>query len=67
MTSAIGEMKVKQTVYCSICGCSHTRNFKACVYENTPAAIAVAKAELARKAEKIYTCRICASIQKTVE
>lgn len=63
----IGQLKSKVTVYCTVCGQSHTRNLKANVYENTPEAIEKVKAELTAKAKKEYTCRICKTITKDLE
>ena len=37
----IGKLKSKATVYCTVCGESHTRNLKAYVYENTPEEIEI--------------------------
>lgn len=66
-TTAIGQLKSKVTVYCTVCGDSHRRSLKANVYENTPEGIEKAKAELTVKAKKEYTCRICKTIIKDVE
>ena len=66
-TTAIGQLKSKVTVYCTVCGDSHRRNLKVNVYENTPEAIEKAKAELTAKAKKEYTCRICKTITKDLE
>lgn len=63
----IGQLKSKATVYCTVCGESHTRNLKAYVYENTPEVIEKAKAEITAKAKKKYTCRICKTITKDLE
>ena len=63
-TAAIGQLKSKVTVYCTICGQSHGRNLNANVYENTPEGIAEAKAGIAIKAKKEYTCRTCKTIIK---
>lgn len=63
----IGQLKSKTTVYCTVCGESHTRNLKAYVYENTPEEIEKAKAELTAKAKKEYTCRICKTIKRDIE
>ena len=62
----IGQVKCKTTVYCTICGESHTRKSKAFVYENTPESIEQAKKELTTKANKEYTCRICKTIKNNV-
>jgi len=60
----IGELKSKATVYCSICGCEHTRKVNAFFYENTSEAIKTAREQLTSKGKKEYTCRICKNIQK---
>ena len=62
MNRAIGEIKTKVTIYCEVCGCSHRRNVKQAVYENTPESISTAKIKLTEKANKRYTCKICKSI-----
>jgi len=67
MTTAknpIGQIKTSKTVYCEVCGCSHKRNVKAFVYENTTESINKAKVELTSKINKEYTCRICKSITR---
>lgn len=58
----IGELKIKVTVYCEICGCSLKRNLKEFVYKNTSEKIKEAEVRLKLKAGKEYTCRICKSI-----
>jgi hypothetical protein len=63
----IGQLKIKITVYCSVCGESHIRNLKSYVYENTPEEIEKLKAELTAKAKKEYTCRICKTIIIDIE
>ncbi len=65
--TAIGQLKGKVTVYCSLCGDSHRRSLKVDIYENTPEAIEKAKAELTAKGNKEYTCRVCKNILKDVE
>ncbi|MFA5432898.1 MAG: hypothetical protein WC319_08510 [Candidatus Paceibacterota bacterium] len=66
-TTAIGQLKSKVTVYCTVCGQSNRRNLNVNVYENTPEKIEKASAEIAAKAKKEYTCRICKTIIKDVE
>lgn len=63
----IGQLKSKATVYCTVCGQSHTRSLKVNVYDRTPETIEKAKAELTEKAKKEYTCRICKTITKDLE
>jgi len=63
----IGQLKSKVTVYCTVCGQSHRRSLNVNVYENTPEEIEKAKAEIAVKAKKEYTCRICKTIIKDVK
>jgi len=65
-TKAIGQLKSKKTVYCSVCGQSLTRKTSVLVYENNPTAIEKAKLELSKKSNEKYTCRICKSILKSV-
>jgi hypothetical protein len=65
MTPAIGQLKAKKTVNCTVCTMSLTRNMKIYVYENSPEAIEKAKKELTLKLNKDYTCKVCASILKT--
>ena len=48
----IGELKVKVTVCCTLCGCSHRRNLKVDIYKNTQEAIKEAKVELTEKEKK---------------
>lgn len=62
MANAIGQLKTKVTVYCEICGCSHTRNISEYVYENTESEKERAKKVIIEKAKKPYTCRICKSM-----
>lgn len=64
MKNAIGKITAKTKAYCTVCQSQITRNISALVYENTPIGIEKAKSELRLKAEKSYTCRICASILK---
>lgn len=64
--AAIGQLKAKSTAYCTVCGCSNHRVITANVYENTPEAIEKAKTEIKEKAAKIYTCRICKSIERSL-
>ena len=63
---AIGQLKTKKTVYCTICSSSLSRNLAINVYENTPEAIDLAKLKLTEKANKPYTCRICKSIENSL-
>lgn len=64
MNTAIGQLKAKSKAHCTICGCGTTRTIVENVYENTPADIERAKAEITAKASKKYTCRVCKSIEK---
>lgn len=64
-TQAIGQLKVKKTVYCTLCGCSNTRNIAENIFANTTEEIEKAKKQLTLKANKEYTCNICKSILKT--
>lgn len=66
MTNAIGQLKAKVTVFCEICGCSHTRNISEYVYENTDDEKERAKSAIKTKASKKYTCSICKSITKNL-
>jgi len=66
MKNAIGQLKVKNKVYCEVCGISHSRTLIEKIYENTAEAIELAKANLTGKATKKYTCNICKSILKQV-
>ena len=63
---AIGQVKAKSTAYCTLCGCVNRRTITANVYESTPEATERAKLEIKEKAAKVYTCRICKSIEKQV-
>ena len=63
--NAIGQLKAKKTVYCTICNDSLNRNLVVNIFQNTPEAIEKSKSELTIKANKPYTCRICKSILKT--
>jgi len=62
---AIGELKLKVTKYCTICGCSTKRILTENVYENNQIEIEKAKQNLKNKFSKEYTCRICQSILKS--
>ena len=62
---AIGQLKSKKTVYCTICNDSLKRNLVVNIFQNTPEAIEAGKSELVLKANKPYTCKICKSILKT--
>lgn len=64
--TAIGQLKLKVTKHCTICGCSTKRNLTAEVYENTPTEIERAKQEIKEKTAKEYTCRICKSIERSL-
>ena len=64
MASAIGIIKLKRTVYCEVCGCSHTRTIKVKIYNNNEEEINAAKVEATKRAKKSYTCRVCKSIEK---
>lgn len=63
----IGQLKNKTTVYCTVCGQSHTRSLKVNVYDRTPETIEKAKSELTAKTKKEYTCRICKTITKDLK
>jgi hypothetical protein len=65
-STPIGQLKAKAKAYCTICGCSTSRNLIANVYENTPTAIQKAKEEIKQKSSKKYTCRICKSIEQSL-
>ena len=62
MGKAIGQLKSKVKVYCTICGCSHTRNLTVNIFNNNAEEIATAKLQILENSKKDYTCRICKSI-----
>jgi len=64
MQIPIGQLKSKKTVYCSICGCSLTRNASELVYSKDASEIQKAKEKMAAKLNAEYTCKICKSIAK---
>lgn len=64
--NAIGQLKTKKTVYCSVCSQSLNRNVSVLIFNNTPEEISKAKIELDIKANAEYTCKICKSILKDV-
>jgi len=66
-TQAIGQLKAKHTAYCTICGCSHKRTLAAPVFSREQESYDKAKAEITKKAEKQYTCRVCQSIVKSLK
>lgn len=57
-----GQLKTKADVYCEICGCKHTRRLSVFVYNKDEAI--QQKAELLKKANAKYTCKVCKSIVK---
>ena len=59
---AIGQLKTKKKVYCTICNESLRRNIFVNIHQNTPEEINKAKLQLTEKANKKYTCRVCKSI-----
>lgn len=66
MSNPIGQLKTKVTVYCSVCGQNHTRILKTEIFKNTEEELQKTKVELQKKANKVYTCRICKSITNQV-
>lgn len=63
-TQAIGQLKSKKTVYCTICSQSLTRKATVLIYSQEE--VEKAKKELSLKLNKEYTCKICSSIAKSV-
>lgn len=62
MTTAIGIIKTKKTVYCEICNCKHTRVSNVSVYNSNENEIKLAKEKALKNISKKYTCNICKSI-----
>lgn len=63
---AIGKLKAKKTVTCTVCCGKLNRSVSVNIYENTEAEKQEASKKLIEKANAPYTCRICKSILKEV-
>jgi thioredoxin reductase len=61
---AIGKLKTKTMVYCEVCNCRYKRVSSVTVYSTKRAVVEEAKAQLAKKAKKVYICKICKTIKK---